>query len=134
MAEVFASEVVLVPFSTRMDPRTTPILVGPGKVFVTRNEDPFNGLSASEAHAIELAYEAGQPIVLLDANMNDVDALHRLVGDGVAIESNTDSLVLAYALRKENDIPTGRLVTNPVKNDLEDNRRRGERNDDMEAT
>jgi hypothetical protein len=135
IAKVFASEeVVLAPFSTRMDPRTTPILVAPGIVFLTRNADPVNGLRASEARAIQLAYEAGQPIVLLDASMHDIEGLHRLVADGVAPESSTDSVVLAYALRKENNTPSARLVTYPVKEDLDDNRSRKERDSDTLAT
>jgi hypothetical protein len=135
IAKVFASEdVVLAPFSTRMDPRTTPILVAPGTVFATRRQDPVSGRGASEARAIQLAYEAGQPVVLLDASMHDIEGLHRLVADGVAPESSTDSVVLAYSLRKENNTPSARLVTYPVKEDLDDNRSKNERNGDTLAT
>ena len=84
--------------------------------------------------AIRLAYEAGQVIVLLEANMHDIEGLHRLVADGLAPESGTDSVVLAYALRKENNIPSVRLVTFPFKDDLDDNRSEEERNSDKPAT
>jgi hypothetical protein len=46
--------------------------------------------------------------------------LHVLLEDGVAHESSTDPVFLAYALRRENSIPTARLVTYPSKElDLE---------------
>jgi hypothetical protein len=43
-----------------------------------------------------------------------------LLDDGVAHESTTDPVVLAYALRQENRIPTARLVTHPVEDDFDD--------------
>jgi hypothetical protein len=46
--------------------------------------------------------------------------LHLLIDEGVAHESSTDPVVLAYTLRKENNIPTARLVTYPVKDELDE--------------
>lgn len=129
--EIFASEVVLAPFSTGIDPRNTPIVIGPGTAFVTSNQDPVNGLRPSEVRAIRLAYEAGQVIVVLEATMHDIEGLHQLVGDGVAPETTTDSVVLAYALRKENNTPSARLVVFPVKDDFDDNRIEDERGDKL---
>jgi hypothetical protein len=57
-------------------------------------------------------------ILLLDASTHVIEALHVLLEDRVAHESSTDPVVLAYALREENRIPTARLVIHPVGDDL----------------
>jgi hypothetical protein len=121
LAAAVGAEVTVVPLSPTLDARTTPIVVGPGKVFVRRNGAQVAGLRPAERSAIRQAYEAGQVILLLDASTHDIEALHLLLADGVAHESSTDPVVLAYALRKENNIPTARLVTYPVKHDLAEN-------------
>jgi hypothetical protein len=119
IAEAVGSEVTVVPLSRDLDPRTMPIVLAPGKIFVRRGSEQVAGLRPAERSAIRQAYDAGQVILLLDASTHDIEALHRLVDDGVAHESSTDPVVLAYALRKENNIPTARLVTYPVKDDLD---------------
>ena len=122
IAEAVASEVTTVPFSPRLDARATPIILATGNAFVRQGRGQGNrvgGLRPAERRAIRQAYGAGQVILLLDASTHDIEALHVLLGDGVAHESSTDPVVLAYALRQENNIATARLVTHPpVEDDL----------------
>jgi hypothetical protein len=113
VAEAVAADVNIVPFSPAIDARTTPIILAPGKIFVRRDGNQVAGLRPAERSALRQAYDAGQVILLLDASTHDIEALHLLLGDGVAHESSTDPTVLAYALRQENNIPTARLVTYP---------------------
>ena len=124
IAEAVAAEVTVVPLSPRLDARTTPIILATGKAFLARDGSRVLGLRPAERRAIRQAYDAGQVILLLDASTHDIEALHVLLDDGVAHESATDPVVLAYALRQENRIPTARLVTHPsdplVGGDLED--------------
>jgi len=115
--EAVAAGVTVVPFSPRLDARATPILLATGKAFIAqRGGAPrrIAGLRPAERRAIRQAYAAGQVILLLDASTHDIEALHVLLEDGVAHESTTDPVVLAYALRQENRSPTARLVTHPV--------------------
>lgn len=51
--------------------------------------------------------------MMLDASTKDVEALHTLLRDGAAHESKTDPVVLAYALRQIDNLPTARVVTRP---------------------
>src|SRR5262249_57811935 len=76
------------------------------------------GLSPEEQRAIRQAYDGGQVILLLDASTHDIEALHVLLEHGVAHESSTDPVVLADALRQVHRIPTARLVTPPVADEL----------------
>jgi hypothetical protein len=113
VADAVAEEVSVVPVSSDIDARTTPIIVAPGKAFVVRGRPgQVAGLSGAERQAIRQAYDAGQTILLLHASMHDIEALHVLVKEGVTHTSTTDSTVLAYALRQENNIPTVRIVHN----------------------
>jgi hypothetical protein len=113
-------KVTIVPLSPDFDPRTTPIILAPGTAFVGRDGEGVGGLRPGERRAIQQAYDAGQVIMLLEASTHDIEALHLLLDDGVPHESSTDPVVLAYALRKENNIPTARLVTDPVEDDLDE--------------
>jgi hypothetical protein len=113
VAEAVTAEVSVVPFSPANDARTTPIILAPGKAFVERGRPgQVGGLSREERRAIRYAYDAGQTILLLDASVHDIEALHVLLKEGVTHQSSTDPVVLAYALRQENDIPTARIVDN----------------------
>jgi len=116
--EALGAGVTVVPFSRRLDARATPIILATGKAFLARQGDRVLGLRPAERAALRQAYDAGQVILLLDASTHDVEALHMLLEDGVAHESSTHPVVLAYALRQENRIPTARLVTHPVKDDF----------------
>jgi hypothetical protein len=120
IAEAVAEEAVfagvaIVPLSRRLAARTTPIILAAGKVFLSRDGKRVLGLRPAERSALRRAYDAGEVILLLDASTHDIEALHVLLKDGVAHESSTDPVVLAYALRQENDIPTARLVTHPLE-------------------
>jgi hypothetical protein len=116
--EAIAAGVTIVPFSPRLDARTTPIVLATGKAFVRQGVgNRVGGLRRAERRAIRQAYDAGQVILLLDASTHDVEALHVLLEDGVAHESTTDPVVLAYALRQENGVPRARLVTHPPVED-----------------
>ena len=111
VAEAVAAEVNVVPFSPKIDARTTPIIVAPGEAFVHQGRPgQVGGLSGAERKAIRQAYDAGQTILLLHASVHDIEALHVLVQDGVTHQSTSDPAVLAYALRQENDIPSVRIV------------------------
>jgi hypothetical protein len=111
VAEAVAAEVHVVPFSAKIDPRTTPIIVAPGEAFVPQGRPgQIGGLSGAERKAIQQAYAAGQTILLLHASVHDIEALHVLVKEGVTHQSSSDPAVLAYALRQESDIPTARIV------------------------
>jgi hypothetical protein len=109
-AAEIAKRVRIVPFSTHFDPRTTPILLRGAWLFL-QEDGAVGGLDPGQADAIRDAYGAGQPIAILDASTHDVDALHRLIGAGAIYESSTHPLVQAYVLRKENHVPTARVLT-----------------------
>jgi hypothetical protein len=77
VADAVAEEVSVVPVSSDIDARTTPIIVAPGKAFVVRGRPgQVAGLSGAERQAIRQAYDAGQTILLLHASM------HYLVNTG----------------------------------------------------
>ncbi|MGH6897145.1 MAG: hypothetical protein ACREJ5_11460 [Geminicoccaceae bacterium] len=120
IAEAVAAEVTIVPFSPGLDARATPIILATGKVFLGRDGKRVLGLRPAERRALRQAYDAGQVILLLDASTHDIEALHVLLEDGVAHESTTDPVVLAYALRQENNIATAMLVTHPVEDDFDE--------------
>jgi hypothetical protein len=117
--DAVAAGVTMVPFSPRLDARATPIILATGKAFLARNGKRVLGLRPAERRALREAYDAGQVILLLDASTHDIEALHVLLEDGVAHESSTDPVVLAYALRQENDIATARVVTHPLEDDFD---------------
>jgi hypothetical protein len=107
-----AQRVRIVPFSPQLRPRTGPILLGPGRLFL-QADGTVGGVDPQQADAIRAAYAAGQPIVVLDANVHDVEALHRLVGSVALHKSSTHPRLLAYALRRENHVPTSTVLTYP---------------------
>jgi len=113
VAEAVISEVRVVPFSPRIDARTTPILLAGGKAYVLRGRpDRVGGVDRAEKRALRQAYEAGQTIVVLGAIPADIEALHVLLGEGVAIAAtDSDPISLAYALRLENNVPTATAVS-----------------------
>src|SRR5262249_27092618 len=121
IAEAIASAVTIVPFSSHLDARATPIILATGKAFVRQGDGQghrVGWLRPEEHRAIRQAYDGGQVILLLDASTHDIEALHVLLEDGVTHESSTDPVVLAYALRQVHRIPTARLVTHPVADEL----------------
>jgi hypothetical protein len=66
-----------------------------------------------DGHKQELreTYQAGHTIVLLDAAMAHIEALHGVIGEGVTYRSKNAGVVMAYALRREHHIPTATLLT-----------------------
>jgi hypothetical protein len=110
VALAVGSEVTTVPSSPDIDASTTPILLAPGKAFVGRS-GWVGGLRRAERWALLRAYRAGQTIVVPDASVHDVEALHTLLQEGVAHDSTTDPVMLAYVLRREDGVPTARVVT-----------------------
>ena len=117
--DAVAAGVTIVPFSPRIDARATPIILSPQAAHLARDGKRLMGLRGVERRSIRQAYDAGQVILLLEASTHDIEELHVLVEEGVTYESTTDPIVLAYALRQENDIPTARVVTYPVGDDLD---------------
>jgi len=93
------SRVHIVPFSLEHD---SPILLQ-GKTMA--------GLHHKQKHELKATYRAGYSIVLLDATMGQIKALHGIIEEGVSYRSKDTGTVLAYALRRENFTPTATLLT-----------------------
>jgi hypothetical protein len=68
-------------------------------------------LSDSQTKELKATYQAGYSIMLLAVNMAHINALHAIVGIGMTYRSKDTALLLAYAVRRENFIPTTTLVT-----------------------
>lgn len=92
-------QVNAVPFTLLQD---TPILLQ-GKT--------MSSLTQSHKEELKATYRTGYTIVLLDATMEDVAALHGIVEAGVTYSSKDGEGVLAYSLRQENRIPTATLLS-----------------------
>jgi hypothetical protein len=122
MAAEIAKRVRVVPFSTHFDPRTTPILLRGGTLFLhpdgTLGELAGDGtlgrLDPRHADALRAAYHSGHTIVIPDASFHDVDALHSLLGVDVTGRSSTHYALHAYTLRYEHDVPTARTLLYPT--------------------
>jgi hypothetical protein len=73
-----------------------------------------------DSHTQELreTYQAGYTIVLLDATLAHINALHGIIEAGVTYRSKDEEGVLAYTLRHENHIPTATLVSNVQRSPL----------------
>jgi hypothetical protein len=73
-----------------------------------------------ESHTQELreTYQAGYTIVLLDATMAQINALHGIIAAGVTYGSTDEEGVLAYTLRHEHHIPTATLVSHVPRSPL----------------
>jgi hypothetical protein len=93
------SQVHIVPFSFEHD---SPILLQ-GKTMLR--------LHHKQKHELKATYRAGYSIVLLDATMQQIKALHEVIGASVTYRSKETGVVLAYTLRQENHIPTATLLT-----------------------
>ncbi|NQX88519.1 MAG: hypothetical protein HRT77_07625 [Halioglobus sp.] len=80
------------------------------------------GLTEREKEAIKESYLAGQTLAILSPSTIDVEALHRLLGAGAAYTSTTDPVLLAYIIRRENSIPSSRVLLNirPSPNTADD--------------
>ena len=100
-------QVRIVPFSSRHD---SPILLQ-GKTILRLDDKQKQELKAT--------YHAGYTIVLLDAAMQHVKALHAIMGEGISYRSKESGVMMAYALRRENQIPTVTLLTDVAVSNLE---------------
>jgi hypothetical protein len=76
-------------------------------------------ISDRQSQEIKATYRAGYTIVLLDATMAHIKALHRIVGAGVGYRSSDTATVLAYALRREHYTPTATLLTDVDRSPLQ---------------
>jgi hypothetical protein len=99
IADRILGQVEVVPFSRHHD---SPILLQGKTIF---------GLEDEQAQEVLATYQAGYTIVLLDAAMAHVEALHGIIGKVVNYRSKNSGVVMAYALRRENHIPTATLLT-----------------------
>lgn len=77
-------------------------------------------LTEREKKELKATYRAGHTIVLLDATMEHVAALHGIIEGGVISSSKDGKGVLAYALYQENHIPTATLLSNVHRSPLRD--------------
>lgn len=68
------------------------------------------GLTYSLNEELKATYRAGHTIVLLDATTEHIEALHKVIGDGVASSLQEGEVLLAYALRRERRVPKATLV------------------------
>src|SRR5262245_2346739 len=92
MAAGIARELTVVPFSEQLDARPTAMLIGPGRLSL-QEDGTLGGLDPGEQAAVRAAFGAGQTIVIPDASLHDIEALHQLVGAGVTYRSSTDPVV-----------------------------------------
>ncbi|MFP5406046.1 MAG: hypothetical protein ACLGHY_06795, partial [Gammaproteobacteria bacterium] len=100
LADGIRSQVNVVPFTQRGD--NTPILL---------QGDTVPRLDYWGVRGIKATYRAGYSIVLLDATLSQVNALHRIIGEGVNYRSKNSGSVMAYSLRRQNSIPTVTMLT-----------------------
>ena len=107
--EEISHQVRIVRFSPGNHRQNTPIIFQGG--LYLDNDGSVKGLRTIEREAIKQAYHSGQSIVILDASVHDIEALHALLGEGAAYESATDPVVAAYTLRRVRGIPTARSLS-----------------------
>jgi hypothetical protein len=99
IADRILGQVHAVPFDLQHD---APILL---------QGQTLSSLGPEHEQELQATYQAGHTIVLLDATLAHIRTLHGILGVGVTYRSHTSGLVLAYALRHENAIPTATLLT-----------------------
>jgi hypothetical protein len=87
-----------------------PLTLNPDSSVLLQGET-MSRLKQENKDDLKATYQAGYTIVLLDATMEHVNALHELIGAGVTYSSKDGDGVLAYALRHENHIPTATLLS-----------------------
>jgi hypothetical protein len=75
-------------------------------------------LRPGHTQELKAAYQAGHTIVLLDATLEHIQALHGIIGEGVTYSSKAGEGVLAYTLRQEHNIPTATLLMNVQRSPL----------------
>lgn len=76
-------------------------------------------LTDNQRQEIKATYRAGHAIVVLDATMANIKALHGIIGEGVSYRSKDTGTVLAYSLRREKFTPTATLLTEVGRSPLQ---------------
>jgi len=76
-------------------------------------------LDDGQRQEIKATYRQGHAIVVLDATMAHINALHGIVGEGVRYHSKETGTVLAYTLRRDNFTPTATLLTDVDRSPLQ---------------
>jgi hypothetical protein len=99
LAERILQQVAVAPFTSRHD--SAILLEG----------TTLDRLDAKQKQEIKATYRAGHNIVLLDATMQHIRALHAITGEGMSYRSKDTGVVMAYALRRDNFTPTAMLLT-----------------------
>lgn len=99
IAADLTQQIKLVPFTLRQD---SPIVLQ-GKMMSTLQQAHNDELKAT--------YRAGHTIVLLDATMEHIAALHGIIGGGVTYDSKDAKGIMAYSLHQENRIPHAKLLS-----------------------
>jgi hypothetical protein len=99
MAQRILKQVRIVPFSSGHD---SPLLL---------QGNTLDRLNAKQKQELKATYKAGHVVVLLEASMRHIRALHAITGEGVSYRSKDTGVVTAYALRRENHTPTAVLLT-----------------------
>ena len=107
IADRILGQVNAVPFALQHD---SPILL---------QGETMSGLRHEHKQELKATYQAGHTIVLLDATMEHINALHGIIGAGVNYRSKNAGVVMAYTLRQENHIPTATLLTNVHRSPLQ---------------
>lgn len=106
IAEGILQRVTTLPFSLEHD---SPILL---------QGTTLARLRHSINEELRATYQAGYSIVLLDATMEDVAALHQIVGAGVTYTSTDGEGVFAYSLRQDKNVPIGTLLSKVQRSPL----------------
>jgi hypothetical protein len=99
MAQAILKQVPIGPFTSRHD--SSILLQG----------NTLDRLNAKQKQELKETYKAGYNVVLLDATMRHISALHAIIGEGMNYRSKDAGSVMAYALRRENHTPTAMLLT-----------------------
>lgn len=67
-------------------------------------------LQSAQQRELKATYEAGHTIVLLDATLDQISALHAIAGTGLGYRSKDMASLMMYALHQENRVPTATLM------------------------
>lgn len=131
LVDALPGQLKIVGYSTRFDPANTPFILTAKikpknshkkiwsyffkkfrpKTTPSPKTSYLDTLSSTQKQAVIKAYNAGQSIVMLEANVHDIADLHELLDAGIAHDSSTDPDVLAYVLRKVNNQPFSKVIT-----------------------
>jgi hypothetical protein len=79
----------------------------------------LGGLNEAQKAEIVATYRAGFTIVVHEATLGDIRALHAIIGEGVTYRSRDTGLVMAYSLRLVDHVPTATLLTKVNASPLE---------------